>query len=277
MRVYISADGEGITGLVSSAEMYPGEPEYEFGRRMMTEDVNAAVAGAFDGGASEVLVNDAHWSMRNILPDLLDPRAELIRGFDKQLCMVEQVEGADCAFFVGYHARVGDSDSIGNETLLGKELFAIRMNGEPVGETEINTALAGHFGVPVVMASGDDVFEREIRKSLPEVEFAVTKFAIDRWCARCLHPEVARSHIHEAAKAAVSKVKSVKVTRLEGPVTFEVDFVSTAAANVASFIPGVRRTHPRTAAFTGSDIVEAWRGLIAMVLLGATVADKIYG
>lgn len=277
MKVYISADGEGITSLVSSAEMFPGEPDYDFGREMMTADVNAAIEGAFDGGAGAVVVNDSHWNMRNILPKALDPRAELIRGFNKHLCMVEQIGQADCAFFIGYHARVGDSDGVANETVLGKELHSIRMNGRPVGESEINAAVAGHFGVPIVMASGDDVFESELRKTLPEVEFAITKYAIDKWTARCLSPDVSHAAIKNAATAAVSRARSVKPYVVSGPVTFEVEFVSTAVANVASIVPGVTRPHPRVVAFQGADILEAWRGLFALLLLGSTASDKIYG
>lgn len=277
MKVYISADGEGITSLVSSSEMFPGEPEYAFGREMMTGDVNASVEGAFDGGATSVVVNDSHWTMRNILPQALDPRAELIRGFNKHLCMVEQVSQADCAFFIGYHARVGDTDGVANETILGKELHSVRMNSRPVGEAEINAAVAGHFGVPVVMASGDDRFETELRQTLPDVEFAITKYAIDKWTARCLAPGVTHAAIKKASAAAVSKARSAKPYVVKGPVTFEVEFVSTAVANVASIVPGVTRPHPRVASFKGADILEAWRGLLALLLLGSTASDKIYG
>jgi D-amino peptidase len=257
--------------------MYPGQPEYEFGREMMTGDVNAAIAGAFDAGATSVVVNDSHWSMRNILPQKLDPRAELIRGFNKPLCMVEQVGEADVAFFVGYHARVGDSDGVANETVLGKEMYAVRMNGRPVGETEINAALAGHFGVPVVLATGDDVYAREVKAALPWVEVAVTKYAIDKWTARCLSPEESWRRIREAARRAVENAAKARPYVVEGPVTFEVEFVSTAVANVAALIPGATRPHPRVVAFTGQDIVEAWRGCLALMLLGATASDPIYG
>jgi D-amino peptidase len=277
LRIYISADGEGITGLVNSAEMYPGQPEYEFGREMMTGDVNAAIAGAFDGGATDVLVNDSHWSMRNLLPLKLDPRAQLIRGFNKHLAMVEQIAGADGAFFIGYHARVGDSDSVANETILGREMIEVRMNGRPVGEGDINAALAGHFGVPVLLASGDDILKAQLTETLPDVEFAVTKYAIDRWTARCLSPEESWSRIREAAARAVQKAGQVRPFRVEGPVEFEVEFVSTASAHLASLIPGVERPRPRVAAYRGADVIEAWRGLFAMILLGSTAADAIYG
>ncbi len=276
MRIYISADGEGITGLVNSQEMYPGEPEYAFGRRMMTADVNAAVEGAFRGGATDVVVNDAHWTMRNILLDQLDPRADLIRGFNKPMAMMEQVQAADGVLFIGFHARVGDSDSVANETILGKEMIGVRMNGRPVGEGEINAAIAGHFGVPVLMASGDNLLEQELKETLPDLEYAVTKFAIDRWTARCLSPEKSHDAIRQAAERAVRNHRAAPY-RVSGPVTFEVEFVSTASAGLASLIPGVERIRPRCVSFVGGDILEAWRGLFSMILLGSTAADAIYG
>src|SRR5699024_137748 len=114
--------------------------------RLMTLDVNAAIRGAFAAGAKEVLVNDAHWTMLNIQYEKLDERASLIRGGSKKLSMMEQVEGYDAVFFIGYHAKVGHSDGVANETMSGPEMYEMRMNGVPVGEIEINAAIAGHFG-----------------------------------------------------------------------------------------------------------------------------------
>ena len=189
MRVLISADAEGVTGITNTNELMFGRVHYEFMRTMMTDDVNAAIEGAFAGGATSVVVNDAHWTMTNVQIERLDPRAELIKGFHKHLCMVEGVQDADAVFFLGYHARTGDSDGVGNETILGREIVEIRMNGKPVGESEINAAVCGQFGVPVVFASGDDLYEKELRETLPDVEFGLTKYALDRWTARCLSPQ----------------------------------------------------------------------------------------
>src|SRR4029079_4995678 len=123
---------------------------------------NAAIEGAYAGGATEVVVNDAHWTMTNVLIEELDPRADLIKGFHKQLCMVEGVQDADAVFFLGYHARTGDSDGVGNETILGREIVEIRMNGKPVGESEINAALVGHLGAPARVATGRERCGRSI-------------------------------------------------------------------------------------------------------------------
>src|SRR5215211_9496765 len=190
-------------------------------RGMMTDDVNAAVDGAFAGGATEVVVNDSHWTMTNVQIERLDPRADLIRGFHKHLAMVAGVEGADAVFFLGYHARTGDSDGVGNETILGREIVEIRMNGKPVGESEINAAVCGQFGVPVVFASGDDLYEKELRQTLPNIEFGLTKYALDRWTARCLSPERSHDNIRAAAQLAIERAVAGEFTphTLEEPVT----------------------------------------------------------
>jgi D-amino peptidase len=280
MRVLISADAEGVTGVTSTNELLFGKPHYEFMRLMMTEDVNAAIAGAFDGGATEVIVNDAHWTMTNVLIEKLDPRADFIKGFQKHLCMVEGVQdGADAVFFVGYHARTGDSNGVANETVLGREIIEIRMNGQPVGESEINAALCGHYGAPVALATGDDVYERELRETLPEVEFGLTKHAIDRWTARCLSVERSRANIRAAAQRAMERVGRGEFAPhvVSGPVELEVVFSSTAEGLMGSLVPGSVRKTPRTVAYRADDIVAAWKGFFAVLLLGWSATDEIYG
>ena len=257
MRVLISADAEGVTGVTNTTELLFGKPHWEWMRGMMTADVNAAIAGAFAGGATEVVVNDSHWTMTNVLIEQLDPRADLIKGFHKHLCMVAGVEDADAVFFLGYHARTGDSDGVGNETILGREIIEIRMNGKPVGESEINAAVCGQFGVPVVFASGDDLYEKELRETLPDVEFGLTKYALDRWAARCLPPQRSHANIEAAAKRAVERAVggSFAPYRLDGPVELAVTFSSTAEALMGSLVPGSVRRTPREVAFTADDAV----------------------
>jgi D-amino peptidase len=278
MKIYISVDGEGASGVVTAGEMYPGKPGYEFGRKMMTLDVNAAVQGAFEGGATEVVVNDSHWHMNNIDMEILDPRADLIRGGNKHLGMVEAIgDGFDGAFFIGYHAMAGNSDGVGNETVWGREVIEMRMNGKPVGEAEMNAAVAGYFGVPVIMVSGDDCFCKEIRLTLPKVETAAVKFAINRFSARCLALAKAHESIRVAAAKAVREINLQKPYVVEGPIELETVFMSTAEASTASMMPGSVRKDLRTVAFTGKDPVEAWKGVFSTQLIGCTASDDIYG
>jgi D-amino peptidase len=193
--------------------------------------------------------------------------------------MVAGVEDADAVFFLGYHARTGDSDGVGNETILGREIVEIRMNGKPVGESEINAAVCGHFGVPVIFASGDDLYEKELHKTLPEVEFGLTKYALDRWTARLL--SVARSHanIEAAARHAVLRALrgEFEPYTLAGQVELAVTFSSTAEAVMGSLVPGSVRRTPREVAFTWEDAVAAWKGFLAVLLLGWSATDEVYG
>jgi len=279
MRILISADAEGVTGVTNTTELLFGKPHWEWMRGMMTDDVNAAVEGAFAGGATEVVVNDSHWTMTNVQIERLDPRADLIKGFHKHLCMVEGVQNADAVFFLGYHARTGDSDGVANETILGREIVEIRLNGKSVGESEINAAVCGHFGVPVVFASGDDLYEKEVRQTLPDLEFGLTKYALDRWTARLLSPLRSHTNIRAAAQRAVERAKQGAFSpyRLDGEVELSVTFSSTAEALMASLIPGSVRETPRIVSFRAADAVAAWKGFLAVLLLGWSATDEVYG
>ena len=277
MKVYISADGEGVTGVVTPGEMYPGKMGYDFACRMMTLDVNAAIEGAFEGGASDVVVNDSHWGMNNISLELMDPRADLIRGGGKHLAMVESIQDFDAAVFVGYHARAGATDGVGNETIFGREVIEVRMNGKPVGEGELNAAVAGYYGVPVVAVTGDDMFCDEFRETFPDIEIAVVKYALNRFAARCIPPERSRTLIADAVARGVSEHKEHKPFVTKGPVELETEFMSTAEANIASLIPGSVRKSPRVVAVTAETPPEAWKALFACQIIGATASDDIYG
>jgi D-amino peptidase len=279
MRILISADSEGVTGITNTEELLYGKPHYEFMREMMTQDVNAAIEGAFSGGATEVVVNDSHWTMTNILLERLDSRADLIKGFHKHLCMVEGVQDADAVFFLGYHCRTGDSDGVGNETILGREIIEIQMNSQAVGESEINAAICGQFGTPVVFASGDNLYEQELRETLPAVEFGLTKYALDRWTARCLSVERSQNNIRNAARRAVERTSQGEFQPyvVDGPVELSVTFSSTAEALMADLIPGSTRKTPRTVTFQADNAVDAWKGFFAVLLLGWTATDEIYG
>lgn len=277
MKIYISADGEGISGVVHSEEMHPDGHRYESFRRLMTQDVNAAIEGAFRGGATEVLVNDAHWSMLNIIYEELDERAELIRGSGKKLSMMEQVEHYDGVCLIGYHAKVGHSHGVANETMAGPEMYEMRMNGEAVGELEINAAIAGYYDVPVIMASGDQWLKKEIDEKFSHVETAVVKEAIHKWAAKCLSLPKAHSLIERHVEDAVKQIEKYDAYKVEGPVELEIEWVSTAACYKSSLVPGSYIKNPRTIAYKGDTIIEAWQGILACLNLGGTAFDLYYG
>jgi D-amino peptidase len=279
MKVFISVDMEGVSGITDPEDVLPDGADYQRGRVFMTGDANAAILGAYDGGADEVLVNDSHWIMRNLLLERLDPRARTIKGFHKSLCMVQGLdESYDGAVFVGYHACAGTEGGVLNHTLLGKEIQNVYLNGEPTGETRLNAAFAGHFGVPVMLVAGDAAVCAEAQRFLGDVETVAVKDGIDKFSANCLHPEVAQAHIREATARAVASRDRFIPYRLSPPYRLGIEWNSTTIAATCGLIPGVQLTAPRSVEFVTQDYPELMRVLVAMLLLGLQVGQKaIYG
>ncbi|HTV99383.1 MAG TPA: M55 family metallopeptidase [Streptosporangiaceae bacterium] len=279
MKIFISVDMEGVSGITDPEDVLPGGADYERGRIFMTGDANAAILGAYDGGASEVLVNDSHWIMRNLLLERLDPRARTIKGFHKSMCMVQGLDPSyDGAVFVGYHSCAGTEGGVLNHTLLGKEIQNVYLNGEPTGETRLNAAYAGHFGIPVLLVAGDAAVCEEARRVLGDVETVAVKDGIDKFTADCLHPAVAQERIREATARALADRGRLRPYRLDPPYSIGIEWNSTTIAATCALIPGVRLTAPRSVEYTTQDYPEAMRVLVAMLLLGMQVGQKaIYG
>ena len=274
MRVYISVDMEGIAGVVHEDQTNPIDPrcasEYARFRRLMTAEANAAIQGALDAEASRVLVNDSHWTMRNLLAEELNEAAELMSGGPKPRSMMEGIDaGFDAALFIGYHARAGTRNAILDHTYLDRILDA-RLNGRSVGELGLNAALAGTFDVPVVLVSGDAALAAEAHDLLGEgVTTVIVKEAVGRHAAKSLAPAVACRRIREATAKALKRRKARRYT-IEAPITLEVDFAKTVEADMAEVTPGAIRTGGRTVAFTHHDYPEVFRAWRAMQTL-ATV------
>jgi D-amino peptidase len=267
MRVYISVDMEGVAGVVHEDQTNPLEPrlagEFDRFRRLMTAEANAAVEGAIAAGAERVLVNDSHWLMRNIVAEELHEAAELLSGGPKALSMVEGIDlGFDAALFIGYHGRAGTRNAIIDHTYTDR-VHEVRLNGAPVGELGLNAAMAGHFGVPVALVSGDAALAAEAEALLGAgVERVVVKEAVSRFAARSVAPAVACRRIREATVRTLGRTHVPY--QVASPVTVEVDFVRTHHADMAELAPGSRRTGSRTVAFTHEDYREtfrAWRAL----------------
>ena len=274
MRVYLSVDMEGVAGVVHEDQTDPIDPrhagEYNRMRRLMTAEANAAVEGALAAGAERVLVNDSHWRMMNILAEELHPSAELMSGNPKALSMVEGVaEGFDAALFVGYHARAGARHAIIDHTYTSR-VHEARLNGRPVGELAINAAMAGVYGVPVALVSGDQALAAEARELLGEaVETVVVKHAVGRFAARSVAPSVACRLIREGARAALGRRH--EPFRLPAPIRLEVDFALTQMADMAELAPGSQRLSGRTVAFSHDDyreVFRAWRALYNLAAMG---------
>ncbi|MCG8349370.1 MAG: M55 family metallopeptidase [Chloroflexales bacterium] len=272
MRIYISADMEGVSGVVHGGQTAPGAREYDRACALMIGEVNAAIAGAYDGGATAVLVNDSHWNMRNLHLEALDSRAELLSGSPKPLSMVQGLDASfDAVFFVGYHARAGSFAASIDHTCTGSVYWAA-VNGREMGELGLNALFAGLHGVPIALVSGDQQLIAEARDLLGEESVTVqVKEAIGRSAARCLPIAEARRRIQEGAKLALERRRTNTggswLLRPPSPATLTVAFMNTAQAELAALVPGSERIEARSVQFTHADYREVYRAWRAMYLL----------
>jgi len=266
MKVLISVDMEGVCGVTSWVQVMPPEidggpcstVEYERARARLTREVNAAVEGALAGGANEVIVNEAHDGMRNLIAEDLHESVRFITGSDKALGMMQGVDepGVGAAFFVGYHAKSGTPHAPLAHTWTGY-VQDVRLDGRSTGEFGINAALAGHYGVPVTLVTGDDKAVAQVRAWLGEqVVGVVVKEGLTTFSAIHLHPTRAQRLIREGAQAAVARAPSATPWRLRPDARVEIDFDHQARAQACLFIPGVERAGERTVAFAASDALD---------------------
>ena len=257
LKVYISADMEGIGGVSTwSVQASAKGREYEQFRRLMTQEVNAAVAGAFDAGATEVLVSDSHGDAQNIDVELLDKRARLVRAWPRPLGMMQGVDDSFRAVvFVGYHAAEGEASAVLSHTFTGR--MAVKLNGTTVPEAGFNAAIAGDFGVPVVFLSGDQTICEDAKRLFGPIETAAVKQASGFYSATMMHPDEAQRLIRAGVKRGVERRGELKPYRLSNPVKLEIEFQDTVNAELASYLPGVDRPRGNTVVFSARDMVEA--------------------
>lgn len=259
MKVYISADMEGVAGVVDSTQTSPTGRDYAWARRLMIAEVNAAIAAAFEAGASEVVVNDSHGPQTNLQPDLLDRRAVLITGQPKPWGMMQGIDSSFAAvIFIGYHPRASTTDGVLDHTYSG-QLKSVKLNGIEVGEYGLNAAVAGHHGVPVVFISGDRAVTEQARELIPGVEALAVKDGIGQTAARTMHPEDAREKIAAGIKAALARRTQIRPVRLERPVTIEVEVANSAQADAAMLVPGMQRVSGRVVSYAAPDMAVAYQ------------------
>ena len=270
MKILIATDMEGITGVTTWDQVTPGHAEYARFRRQMTEDVNAAVRGAFDGGAEEVIVADGHWNASNILIEELDPRARLNTGSPSPFSMMEGIdESISGVMFVGYHARNGSPNAILDHTWSSKTVANVWLNDRLTGEYGLNGAVAGHFGAPVIMVSGDQTACAQVTELLGSVETAIVKQASSRFAAECLAPAVTREMICLSAERAVRRLAQGNDHEpfvLDTPITVAVEFFTSDMADRATRIPFTKRQGTRVS-LTVQEMASAYNGFRAMVML----------
>jgi len=259
LKVFISVDMEGVSGVVSSDQTSAGGADYNRMRRLMTEETNAAIDGARDAGATEIVVNDSHGSMRNLQIEELHAPAELISNSIKPMGMMQGIDASfDAVIFIGYHAKAGSAVGVLAHTGTGT-IADVRINGRSVGEAGMNTLAAGSLGVPVVMVTGDQVAVAQARELVPNIEGVQVKEAIGTTAARSLRPEEARRRIHDAAMRALRRRAEFQPVRPATPATFEIAFTQTVLADVAEQIPTIKRVDGRTISYQAPDYLQGYR------------------
>jgi D-amino peptidase len=271
LKVFVSVDMEGIWGVVHSDQTSADSRDYSYARKWMAEDVNAVVEGLLEAGATEVVVNDSHGSMRNILPQDFHPKASLISGSPKPLSMMQGIDGSFAAcIFVGYHAKAGTASSVLDHTISGSAMKSIKINGLELPELGINGAIAGYFKVPVIMLSGDEETCRQAKTILgSEIVTADVKEGLGRFAARLLPADEARRRLKEGAKQALLKRDKIAPFKLNPPLNFELEFQTSAQAEMPALLPQVKRTGPRTVTFTANDYLEGFKLMRAIIALAS--------
>lgn len=259
MKVYISADMEGIGGVSTwEKQSSPKGADYEKFRRLMTLEVNAAIAGAFDAGATYVLVSDSHWDKQNLDPELLDKRAELVRSGPRRLGMMAGIDDTyAAAIFVGYHASENRPNALLAHTDHALTILEVKLNGITVPEAGINAAIAGEFGVPVVFVSGDQTVADECRQLLGPIEVAVVKQALGFFGGIMVHPDESQRRIRDGVKRGIERRRQIQAYKLTRPVNLEMSFKNQVMAEVISYLPGVKRPRGNTITVATKDMIEA--------------------
>ncbi len=270
LKVFISVDMEGICGVVHGDQTSPGAQGYSEARKWMAQDVNAAVEGALEAGATEIVVNDSHGSMTNIIPDDLNPKAILISGTPKPLSMMQGIDPSfQACLLIGYHAKAGTQDAILDHTISGSVVRYIKVNGQELPELGLNALIAGYFGVPVVVVTGDTAVCRQANEVLgKDVVTVPVKEAYGRLAAKLVPMAEARQMIKAGVKAALAKLGGAKPFKLASPYTFELGYHVSAQADMgAMLVPDIKRPDARSLSFTADDYIKGFRTLRALISL----------
>ena len=268
-KIYISADMEGVAGAVTAEQLGPSGFEYERFRKFMTAEVNAAITAAREAGAGEILVSDSHGNGQNLLLELLPDDVMVVRSWPRPLAMMAGIDSTfDGVIFIGYHASTTNPEGVRAHTMSSARLTAVRLNGVEVPEAGINAAIAGHFGVPVIMVSGDDAAVEETREVVGDVEGAVVKWNYGFHSARTLTPAAATSLIASTVRDAMGRLEDFEPVVIDTPVTLEVSFKNYMPVEVLGYLPNVERVDSHTIRFVGRDILETSKFLTFITTYG---------
>jgi len=273
MRLYISADIEGIVGVVSREHTTPQGFEYERARDWMSDTVAAACEAAYAAGTSEIVISDSHGSGQNIKLERLPPRVQLVRSSPRPLAMMQGIEIGryEGAIFLGYHSGSTAEAGILGHTMRSVALREVRLNSRVLNEAGINAAIAGHFGVPIIMISGDDAFVAETREILGDVEAVTVKWVHSLLSARTLMPQAAYDLIREGVARAIDRRRQFKPFPMPAPIELQVSFKHRLPVDYLSFCKFIERVDAFTIRYYGQDMVEISRFLVFMLGYSSTV------
>jgi D-amino peptidase len=257
MKIYISADMEGVVGVVTGEQLGTQGFEYQRFREFMTKEVNAAIEAAFEAGATEIVVSDSHGNGQNLLIEKLPKNILLVRAFPRPLMMMQGIdESFDGVIFLGYHSSTTNSQGVRAHTMSSARLADVRLNNISMSEGGINAAIAGHFNVSVIMVSGDDAAVKEVTALLGDVEGAVVKWNYGFHSAKTIMPEAAYALIREKVKKAIGRIKEFKPYKLKPPIQLDVRFKNYRPTEVLSYLSIVERTDAHSIRFMGKDMIE---------------------
>lgn len=272
MNLYISSDMEGVAGVCAWDQVDARTPHADFAiyRRYYTQEVRSAIEGARAGGATDVLINDSHGPMRNLLLDELPSDVRVIFGNRKPFSMVQDADaGFGGAFFVGYHGAAGDADAVLCHTYTPSVIYEVRINGLRCSEATLNAGLLGCYGVPLLLVTGDRTTVEGVQAQMPWVHGVIVKESIGNFAANSLTPAAAQRAIRRAAEEAVSSAALAKPFRFEAPITLNVQLVTAAQTDLVATIPGFERTGSRSVRFTHDSYPVVFKAFVATWRLGA--------
>ncbi|MBM4188725.1 MAG: hypothetical protein FJ206_15590 [Gemmatimonadetes bacterium] len=262
IKVFLSVDMEGITGVATGDQLSPAGFEYGRFREFMTADVLAAIQGAREAGATQFVVADAHGNQLNLLIERFSADVTIVRGSPRPLGMMAGIDSTfSAAMFIGYHSATTNPTGVRAHTLSSATFAAVELNGRAVAESDINTAIAGGFGVPVVLVSGDDAAVAEVRQQVGDVEGAVVKRSLGFHSAATMTPEAGQALIRARAKAAIGRLRDFRPRPINGAVTVDITYKNYTPAEAMALLPGVERRTAHAVRYQARSLFDAVRFL----------------
>jgi D-amino peptidase len=273
LKVFISVDMEGISGIVHGSQTSRNQLDYQKGRALMVGDVNAAIEGILEYGEADVVVSEGHGGMTNIEPEDIHESAVLVRGRPKPLSQMAGIDNSfDAALFVGYHSKKGTKHGILSHTFSGRHIDSLTINGMELGETGINAGIAGYYGVPLIFVSGDLAVTKEAKALIPQIVGVSVKEAVARSAAKCIHPTIARNLIRKGVIEALKKRDTIGPFIMKPPIEILVKFTNALMADGVEFMPTAERINGRTIRFVLDDYIKAYGAFRASVEIASAVS-----